>query len=320
MDILEDTGLSEGPHYGIADTNRSWFKSYLSDRTQVASINGSLSTSMTIETGVSQGSILGPLLFLIYLYDLPISLEHCKIDMYADDTAFYTQATMSHNICDIISSLQSDLSNVSDWLDANKLSLHIGKTCCMLVCSQQKRIRIGDTNLNLSLKCQDIEQVESFKYVGVTIDTNLTYNVHVENIINKISKSLGVLKRASRVVPLQVRVTLCNTLVLPHFDYCCILWDVCSDGHIARLQKLQNRGMRIILGCHYRTHISEMLTTLKWLNVRQRFILLKCIMMFNIVNGKTPDYLNDITPVISHGYNTRSKSSNNIFQTFCHKK
>ena len=78
--------------------------------------------------------------------------------------------------------------------------------------------------------------------------------------------------------------------------------------------------MRIILGCHYSTHISEMLSTLKWLNVRQRFTLLKCIMMFNIVNGKTPDYLNDITPVISHGYNTRSKSSNNVFQTFCHKK
>ena len=77
---------------------------------------------------------------------------------------------------------------------SNKLNLHIGKTCCMLVCSQQKRMHIGDTNLNLSLKCQDIEQVESFKYIGVTIDQNLTYNVHVENVINKISKSLGVLK------------------------------------------------------------------------------------------------------------------------------
>ena len=114
-------------HYGITDTNRSWLKSYLSDRIQVAFINGSLSTSMTIETGVPQGSILGPLLFLIYLNDLHISLEHCKVNMYADDTAFYTPATMSNNICDIIPSLQSDLSNVSDWLDANKLSLHIGK-------------------------------------------------------------------------------------------------------------------------------------------------------------------------------------------------
>ena len=85
------------------------------------------------------------------------------------------------------------------------------------------------------------------------------------------------------------------------------------------MQKLQNRGMRIILGCHHRTHISEILTTLKSLSVRQKK-LLKCIMMFNIVNGKTPDYLNDITPVISHCYNTRTKSSNNVYQTFSHKK
>ena len=96
--------------------------------------------------------------------------------------------------------------------------------------------------------------------------------------------------------------TLYNTLVLPHFDYCCTPWDVFSDTNISRLQKLQNRGMRILLGCHHRTHVSDtcMLSTLRWLNVRQRFHLLKCIIMYNIVKGNTPTYPNDVNIGISH--------------------
>ena len=113
-------------YYGI---NSTWFKSYLSDRTQIAYINGQSSESLHVETGVPQGSILGPLLFLVYLNYLPTSLKYCRVNMYADDTAFYTYD--HHNISDITHMLKSDLCDVSKWLDANKLSLHIGNMSSM---------------------------------------------------------------------------------------------------------------------------------------------------------------------------------------------
>ena len=176
----------------------------------------------------------------------------------------------------------------------------------MRLCTRQKRHHLSQSTLNLYLDNQVIEQVDSYKYLGVTIDQNISFNIHVENIINKISRSLGILKRSSPFLALASRKTLYNTLVLPDFDYCCTLWDVCSDTNISRLQQLQNRGMRIVLGCHHRTHVSDMLSTLKWLNVRQRFHLLKCTMMYNIVKGNTPTYNLLVNIGISHKYGTRA--------------
>ena len=171
--------------------------------------------------------------------------------------------------------------------------MHIGKTACTLFCSKQKRRHLVETNLDLSLHGLEIEQ------------------------FNKINRSLGVLKRTSPFVSLSNRITLCNTLVLPHFDYCWTLWDICSETQIAILQ---NRGMKIVLGCHHRTHVSYMLSTLKWLNVHQRFTFLKCTLIYNIANDKTQYYLKSVTPGISHVYDTRSKKCKNIFQTHCQNK
>ena len=223
-------------YYGIDST---WFKSYLSDITQIAYINGKSFESLYVETGVPQGSILGPLLFLVYLNDLPTFLKYCRVNMHADESAFYTYG--HNNISEITHMLKSDLCDVSKWLNANTRSLHISKTSSMLLCTRQKHHHLSQSTLNLSLDNQVVEQVDSYKYIGVTIDQDLSFNIHVENIINKISRCLGT--RSSPFLPLASRKTLYNTPVLPHSDYCCILWDVCSDTNISRLQ---NRDMRIV--------------------------------------------------------------------------
>ena len=308
--------LDKLSHYGFNGVSHDWFSSYLKDRKQIAYINGSFSEPRILSTGVPQGSILGPLLYVIYVNDLYVSLLHCKVNMYADDTAIYFS---SATVAEISASLQVDLLNISDWLNTNKLCLHIGKTNSMLVCTKQRSKSI-DMPLDVSLQDQPVSQVDCCNYLGVTIDHNLSFDNHMDIVIKKISKSLGILKRVSQFVPLQSRITLYNTIVLPHFDYCTTIWDMSSSKQINRLQILQNRGMKIVLQCHRRTHICDRLSKLKWLNVRQRLFYLKSIFMYKIVNKLTPLYLSNMATPVTHSHNTRSKDTNSLARCLCHPK
>ena len=137
-------------------------------------INGSVSDPLIITTGVPQGSILGPLLFTIYMNNLPKCLQHCKTNMYADDTGICVSASDKGCVTKL---MQVDLINVNDWLCANRLSLHIGKTSCMLVTSAQLRRRMCHDYLDLSLNDNQIEHVKASPYLGITIDQNLNFNI-----------------------------------------------------------------------------------------------------------------------------------------------
>ena len=177
----------------------SGISSYLESRTQMACINGSVSDPFIITTGVPQGSILGPLLFTIYMKDLPKCLQHCKTNMYADDTAICISASDKAGVTKL---MQDDLINVNDWLCANRLSLHIGKTSCMLITSAQRRPHMSHDHLDLSLNDNQIEHVKASPYLGITIDQNLNFNIQTNNICNKTNRALGALKRQHLFYPL----------------------------------------------------------------------------------------------------------------------
>ena len=127
----------------------------------------------------------------------------------------------------------------------------------MIVCSRQKRQHIHDPSLKLNLNGQDIAQVDSIDYLGVKLYHNLTFDPHVDCVAAKISISLGALRRVAPFINQDTRPTLFNTIVLPHFDYCSTAWDSCSESQIVKVQRLQNRGMRIIISCKSRTHIND---------------------------------------------------------------
>ena len=179
--------LDKLKHYGISGICSNCFCSYLESRAQMACINGSVSDPLIITTGVPQGFILGPLLFTIYMNDLPKCLEHCKTNMYADDTAICVSASDKAGVTKL---MQDDLINVNDWLCANRLSLYIGKTSCMLVTSAQRRRRMSQDHLDLSLNDNQIEHVKASPYLGITIDQNLHFNIHTNNICNKANRAL----------------------------------------------------------------------------------------------------------------------------------
>ena len=166
---------------GLNNVELEWFKSYLTDRRQITSINGVNSTPASIRCGVPQGSILGPLLFIIFINDLPNVITNCTTFMYADDTAIFS-ASKSFN--DIQVTLQNDLNNVSDWLNENKLSLNIEKTKSLLFGSRKKLH--GAAALDIKIRDSAIQAVDRFKYLGVCFDPSLTWSVHIDKLCVKV--------------------------------------------------------------------------------------------------------------------------------------
>ena len=169
----------------------------LEGRTQMCSINGLLSSSCSLSWGVPQGTIIGPLLFLLYINDLPNCLSNCNPLMYAYDTHLTYASNKIHNIQ---TSLNEDLENVHNWLRANKLTLNMTKTEFMLIGTRQ-RLSTVTVSPTLAIKDFRVTQVATAKSLGVTIDDNLDWGRHMEKIIKKLSSGIGAIKRVSHLVP-----------------------------------------------------------------------------------------------------------------------
>ena len=175
--------LSKLRKYGICDKAHSWFESYLDNRMQRCSVNGTLSRSCSLSCGVPQGTILGPLLFLLYINDLPSCLSNCQSRMCADDTHLTYAGFSADNIQ---TCLNDDLVNVSNWLIANKLTLNMTKTEFMLIGSRQRLCTLTVPS-RPSINGSPIEHVTTAKSLGVLIDDNLTWRSHIDKLTKKIA-------------------------------------------------------------------------------------------------------------------------------------
>ena len=243
-------------------------RNYLTDRIQMCSVNGVLSSSKTVTCGVPQGSILGPLLFLIYINDLPGSLEFSSARMFADDT---TLTASGESVLDAEVAINHDLANIKQWLSANKLSLNLVKTEYLLIGSRHNinnlfhvpKVHVGDMPIN--------EMVKDTKALGVYIDEYLSWNKHIEIISKKISPGIVALRKLKPHVDHNTLICAYNALVLQHFDYCCEVWHTINLILCNCLQKLQNRAARIIVGRMNEHGQSELaLAELNWKILSER--------------------------------------------------
>ena len=206
---------------------------------------------------------------------------------------------------------------VSDWLYNNKLTLNASKTKVMTFGSS--RAMSNRVPLNIKLDDFTLTNVSVFKYLGMWFDPCLKWDEHVDKITAKLSQKLGILKRLSWCLDQYTRNTLYNAIILPHIDYCSAVWTTASNRLVDRVQIMQNRAARLVLGCGVRDmHVADIYKELKWLNVRQRASYFRNTLMYKCVHGLAPDYLITNTNLQRncHSYCTRSSYSNDISQDF----
>ena len=175
---------------GVAGKSLAWFLSYLSGRTQQTMCEYELSPPAKITVGVPQGSILGPLLFLVYINGIQSVLKHSRMTMFADDMAFYCH---ENSPTDLQLKLNADLAAITSWLHDNKLTLNVAKSKFMIIGSRAKLSQFND--IALDANNDRLENVTEFKYLGVTINQYLTWHDHIDQLQSKVAKRLGVLKR-----------------------------------------------------------------------------------------------------------------------------
>ena len=228
---------------GIRDDALNLLASYLADRKQTCQVNNKKSGLRTISCGIPQGSILGPLFFLVYINDLPNCLKQTTPQMFADDTSL---TAYGKSIEEIELGLNENLEKIRLWLQANKLSLNVAKTEYMLIGSRQRLTKLP-LEPNVCIGSEPIQRVRDTKILGVYIDECLTWSKHIEEITKKITTGISVLKRHRDLASRDVLVSVYNALIMPHFDYCCEVWDLLGSVLAERLQKLHSRCARVIM-------------------------------------------------------------------------
>ena len=168
--------------FGIEGSTYKWFESYLSGRTQKTAFNEFVSSPIENTLGVPQGSVLGPILFIMYLNDMKRVFRYCDINLFADNTVLFIEGK---HLSECVEHLNEELHSLSDWLKFKKLKLNIGKTKYLIISS-----RVNIDNFRILIDSETIDRVREIKYLGVIIDDNLTLKYHIYNVIKKIAKNL----------------------------------------------------------------------------------------------------------------------------------
>ena len=296
-------------YYGLNETSLNWFRSYLHDRYQYTEYNGTCSDVINLTRGVPQGSILGPLLFIIYMNDIHVATSNFKAILYADDTnllspmcSFSSSNSLNPtNLTEVTNSINDELSHVHEWLLINKLLVNVSKTKFMIFHHQQRRI---DTLIpDLKLDSQPIEHVSEFNFLGLTLDEHLSWKPHVQKVANKTSRTIGILRRLKNIIPISVLWTLYNTLILPHFHYCILSWGF----RMGRLKLLQKRAVRVMSGSRYNAHTDPLFKKLHLVKLSDLFTVNVYKIYYKLRHVSLPTYVANMFKDFSrnHEHETR---------------
>ena len=293
--------------YGVRGNVWRLIKSYLTSRKQFVFDNNACSDVCNVDVGVPQGSVLGPLLFIIHINDL-INSTDLKILNFADDTLLYFKFDNTRNA---ELHLNNELNKVMLWLVRNNLKLNVKKTKYMIFAPNHKKY----CNINFQPKFQDntgIEKVNQYKYLGLIIDDKLTWKAHISYLKGKLSRSLGILYKLRHLVSKKVLITVFHSLFLSHLNYGILCWGRSSKTVIKPLIILMNKALRCINFCCPREHVEQFLLKDHLLQVNEIFQMELAKFMYKYNNNSLPGCFNSYFTKVNdkHSYNTRASQSN----------
>ena len=270
--------LSKMEEYGIRGPLNNWLNMFLTQRKMKVVVEGEQSEEVKVDSGVPQGTVLGPLLFLCHINDLPDTVKS-SVRLFADDCLLYRtiKTEKDHKL------LQEDLANLEDW--ANKWGMRFNAKKCYILSIKNKSQRF------YSLNGQILQQVQNNPYLGVQISEDLKWSTHITNVAKKASSTLGFLRRNLRYCPQECKKTAYIALVRSTMEYAATVWDPYSIIDANKLERIQRQAARFITG-DYKTRedgcVTDMLAKLELQELKARRTSQKLIFLYKVVEGLVP--------------------------------
>jgi hypothetical protein len=253
--------LRKMDNYGIRGNTWNWVSAFLSNRTQQVALDGEVSSQMPVVSGVPQGSVLGPLLFLIFINDLPAAVTS-KTRLFADDCILYRNITNQQD-CTI---LQNDLNCLANWEKTWGMQFHPEKCNSLTVTRSQSPFKH-----DYVLKGHILESVSTAKYLGITLSHNMSWDTHINNITSKANKILGFLKRNLKINQEETKSLAYKSMVRSNLEYCSSVWSPHTQKQKNNIEKVQRRAARYVTNRYHNTSsVTSMIDHLQWKSLETR--------------------------------------------------